>query len=452
MMNISRNFKVICIALLVSLSVAVTGCSGGNKEADEFKSILKEGNYYEAMDYYASHKDAIGEENTNAVLDEIREEIVSSYRSGSLTASVATSNLSSLSSIANSATQQKISQSIELIKSNENFENGNKAFTNREFESAKSLFRSVIESDENYASAQEKIAECDNEIKKIYIAKAEKYANDGNYKAAIEYLKSYLSVFDDVTDLNAKIKEYTDAQMEVLLKETNQFIKNGDYYSALEEIGKLSQEYPDSDKLKKTKQETEEKYLKDIIPLIDEYKKDKKYSEAYMICKNALDLIPESEELKKRLEEIEPLKPVLLNEMKISESDAFEQISDHRGTYEDVVGNKYEAGNLYKLALYHDGWGNDDDGYAKVFLNSQYTKMDGVIAVSNDSDKGDFIVKILCDDKELYSGKFNRTTPPQKVSIDVKGRKWMQVMISYANEEDDGFHCYALLSQFGFTK
>ena len=451
-MKVCNSFKAICIALLVSFSVAVSGCSGGNKEADQFKSMLKNGDYFEAIDYYSTNKDAIGEENTVAILDEIREEVVNSYRSGSLTASTAESNLSSLLSIANTSSKEKIKKSIELIKSNEIFKTGSEYFEKKQYESAKTKFESVIKDDENYKTAQDKIAECDKEIKKTYIATADGYAKNGNYKSAISYLESYLDKFDDVSDLKAKIKEYSDAQMDVLLKDTYTYIKNGDYYSALEEIDKLSKDYADSEKLKKVQKETQDSYLKKLLPLIDEYVKDKKYSDAYSVCKNALDLIPESKELKTRLEKIEPLKPVLLSEMKISESEDFEQLTNHGATYEDVVGNTYEVGNLFKLSLYHDGWGNDDDGYAKVFLNAQYTKLEGVIAVSNDSEKGDFIVKVLCDDKELYSGTFNRTTPPKKVSVNVKGRKWMQVMISYANKEESKSHCYALLSQFGFTK
>lgn len=450
-MNLKKTCKVLFIALLVSLSSTLYGC-GENKNANEFRSMLENGYYNEAVEYYGYNKDAIGEENTESILKETVEKVYSSYTSGSLTANAAISNISKLYSIANSSTQQFIDEKTDLIESNESFKQGDSAFAEKNYSSAKSYYKAVIENDTNYQSAQSKISECDREIKKEYIAEAENRAKSGNYKSAIEYLKTYLDSFDDVSDLKEKIKEYTDAQLDGLLKDANQYIKNGDYYSAIEEIQKLSKEYTESDKLKKIEQETVDSYLKDIIPLIDDYTKDKNYSEAYMICKNAYDLIPTSDELKQRLEKLEPLKPVLLNEMKISESDAFEQLTDHKATYEDVVGNKYQAGNLYKLSLYHDGWGNDDDGYAKVFLNAQYKKMEGVIAVSDESETGNFVVKILCDDKEVYTGKFNRTTPPQKVSVDVKGKKWMQVMIAYEDEESEKVHSYAFLSQFGFTK
>lgn len=451
-MKMNKGMKILLVAMIVAVTSSVYGCSGGNKAAEDFKSMLQNGSYPEALSYYSENKDAIGEENTAAILKEEIENIYNSYTSGKYSAPTATDNLNALSNIAPTEIQKLISDKKALIESNENYKNGEKAFADKNYDTAKDHFMNVIESDPNYAEAKKKITECDNERKKVYIEQADKLANDGDYSSAANMLKSHLSEFENVDDLNAKITEYVDAEMETLLKDANQYIKNGDYYSALEEMHSLEEKYSESAKLKKLEEETQKKYLEELIPLIDEYTTKKNYIEAYAICKNALDLIPESNELKTRLEKLEPLKPVLLSEMKISESEDFEQLTDHKKTYEDVVGNKYEPGNLYQLTLKGDSWSEDTLGYAKVFLNSQYKKCTGTIAVSNESEIGDFMVKILCDDKEVYSGNFNRTTPPQKVSVDVKGKKWLQVLVAFPEGAEKKPSAYAFLSNFGFEK
>ena len=449
-MKSRKIVKILCISLLISLTGTLYGC---NKKSDEFSGLLKQGNYYEAIQYYKNNKDDIGEEDTKKILSETVDDIYKSYKAGKQTSDTAISNLDTISAISDSTVNNKITETIKLIHSAEYYKSGESAYNDKQYVSAKEYYNNVIEKDDNYKNAQQKIADCNAALIKSYISEADAKAKSNDYDSAISYLQSHVQEFEDSSEIQKKIDEYTDLKLDVELVDTNNLIKIGDYFGALTEINKLSESYPKNNKLNKLQKSTEKSYLEKILPLIDENTKNKKYGEAYSICKNALEVMPDDEELNQRLEELEPLKPVLLNEMKISESEDFEHLEDHKSDYEDVVGNKYESGNLYKMSLYKEGWEDAHRGYAKVYLNSQYTKLDGIIAVSNDSEIGDFYVKILCDDKEVYSGKYNRTTAPQEISVDVRGKKWIEFMISYADEEaENEYKSYALLYQFGFTK
>ncbi len=346
-----------------------------------------------------------------------------------------------------------------LIDSNVSFKEGQTYLENKDYLSAIEAFKKVIESDSNYTTAQSKIKETEQLYKDSILSKAESYIQDGDYSEAINYLTGFLEQFTNDQDIKDKIDAYKDAMLDSLLPEVNDFIKKGDYYNALVGIAALEEDYGDSKKLQTLRETTETQYLQTVIPIIDEYIKNEDYINAYSVCVNAMEVIKDSNELQSRHDQIEPLKPILLSEMKISESEYFEQLTDHTISYEDVIGNSYNPGNLYRLHMHNnDSWGNNEQGYAKVYLNSQYTSLTGTVTLDDTSDKGDCVVTILVDDKEVYKEKFNRASTPKDINIDVKGKQWLQIMISPPEEDSESsgnsgtYNSEILVVNFAFSK
>ena len=461
MNNSDLKSKLIKAALISAVAVTVSGSMTGceSKQVKELKDLLEAGAYSEAVNYYMSNRDKLADQNLDEVINASADNIYNSYVAGSIESDNAKSQLRNLEEIGSDESDKYIGGKIALIDSNGAYNDGLSYMENESYLNAIEEFKKVIENDLNYALAQSKIKEAEELYMKGLIKTAESYIEDNDYSQAISYLTGFLSKIENNQMLQDKIAEYKDKMLDAVLEDVNAFIKNGDYYNALVGIADLEDDYGDTKKLQDLKASTEKSYLDTVLPIIDDYVKAKDYVNAYTVCVNAMEVIDNSEELQKRYNEIEPLKPALLNEMKISESEYFEQLTDHTEIYEDVTGNTYNPGNLYRLHLDNDGWGTSETGYAKVYLNSQYTKLTGTLAMDDGSDTGDCIVTILLDDKEAYKETFSRTTEPKKVDIDVKGKQWMQIMISYPEESSDSsssssstYKSDIFVYNFAFTK
>lgn len=495
-------------AVLSALVISSSLYSCASKEFKEFTELLKNENYTEAADYFLKNKDEIEDENLIDIVKESVDKIFDSYLNDKMNSENALINLSALLSINAEEVSEYIDEKItfvsELENSKLNYKTAESYYEEKRYDLAIEYYRNVIEKDPNYQIVQKKIEqalkeyktsilneaesymenenfnnainslnsamdkfddttelknkldECEKKYKEKLFSDAEAYASNGDYKNAVNYLDSHVKEFSDSEDIKNKIQEYNEqyenAMLDESLTDTNEFIKNGDYYNALEAIHEIENEYPDNKKLQELKESTENTYLDNLIPLIDEYIENQKYSDAYSVCNNALNLIPDSDELKKRMEIIEPLKPVLLSEIKISESEFFEQLTDHASSFEDVVGNRYNPGNLFRLHLYHDGWGGNEDGYAKIYLNAQYTKLKGTIAVDDESETGNCIVSVYGDDQILFSGTFDRTSPPQDIEIDVTGKQWLEFTVAYPAEDTYGYKSEILFANIGLEK
>lgn len=489
----------------LAFSTSLSGCT--SKELKEFQNLLKSGEYVEAVSYYSENKDGIKEDRLIGIVKSTVDDIYNDYYNKEITANSAKSNLGTLISIGADGMEVYINEKLEAIDRMEtsriSYAQGESCYKESAYGEAIEYYSNVIEEDLNYTDAQqkmeqcrilykesvlnevqaymeignyksaitalnqsmdkfedktelkEKLDECERSYKEELYVTAESYADDEDYKGAADYLQGYVDVFSDSSEIQEKIdnynEQYEDAVLDEKLEDARQYINNGDFYSALESIYEIKGEYPDNENLKEFEESTKTAYLNKIIPLIDEYIVAEKYSDAYSICISALELIPDSLELQERLEFIEPLKPVLLSELKISESEYFEQLTEHKVLYEDVVGNTYNPGNLFRLHLYHDGWGGSQDGYAKIYLNAQYATLSGIVALEDSSETGSCIVTIYGDDAVLYTGTYDRTSPPQSISVDVTGKQWLEFAITYP-EDHYGYTSEILLSGFGFSK
>ena len=500
-----NNFKKTAITVALTSALLMTGCT--NTETKNFQEYLKNGDYVKAANYYTKNKSSIEIDNLSETIISEAESIFDEFKNGNITLTAASANLEALLSIAPDDAKELLNEKLETLslveESQEQFQIAEECFNSKNYSDAIVYYSKVIEDDPLYASAQEKMQKSKEVFESAIIDKAQGYIDSGNYSEAISLMKSsmdkfsdankaksklseyeskykesllktaneyaekgdyygasnyllgYVDIFSDKSDIQRKIDEYNekyiDSKLDELLEETNTYIDQGDYYDAIVSLNEVLTEYPNSEKLLDLQTDLETQFIKKQTDLIDKYISEENYTDAYSVCKNAMELLPDSNELKTRMETIEPLKPVLLSDVKISESAEFSQLTDHATTYEDVVGNLYNPGNLFRIHLYHDGWGGDADGYAKIYLNAQYITLSGTITLDNGSDTGACVLNIIADDQILYSGTFDRTTPPQKVSVDVTGKQWLEFNISYPGE-NYGYKSDILLAGFGLSK
>lgn len=455
-----REIQTLLAASMVAISLSLTGCT--SKEEKEFLKLLKEENYSGAVEFYSVNSEKIKDKTLKTSVENTIEKIETDYLEKNMSFDDAYDSLNYLYSLGEPDLSDLLDNTIYRISQMNDsrvcFETAESDFENGEYLSAHQMYSNVIEDDtDNYKTAQSRMEECKSLYKTQVLENAAADAKQGDYDSAISILESahQYYIYNDDEEIGGKLKEYTVAKENAIITEqlddTMQLIKNGDYYTALTQIKEFLQEYPDNEMLKDLKKTTESSYLDIILPLIKDYMESEDYSDAFTLCTDALSLIPESSELASLKEQIEPLKPTLLSEMTISESAGFEQMTDRTVIYKDVVGTQYNPGNLYQVHLYHDGWGGDSDGYAKVYLNGQYKKMEATVALDDSSETGDCVFAVYGDDDVIYSKKFNRTTPSDKIELDVTGRQWIEFSIAYPDEDTYGYTSNIFLAGTGFS-
>lgn len=286
---------------------------------------------------------------------------------------------------------------------------------------------------------------CITEYKTMLFARAEDYAENGDYEDAAEYLIQYVDAFPDGKDLQEKADQYIDRLMDSLLQEANALISKGDYHNAILAIQTVKKEYPGNNKVEELEENTMNTYLNQQLPLIDAALEASDYLKAYSICKNAMEIMPDYADLLSRMQTIDEKRPILLNELVISQSQFFYEMEKKAEIWRDTIGNEYTYGNLYyaKSAYY-------DKPYADIYLGSQYQSVSGIIAIGDASSNAFGQLIIYGDGEVLYTGSYSRTTVPQQINLDVSGVTWLKIAVSATNNWNQNLDY--LFSDFAFKK
>lgn len=139
-------------------------------------------------------------------------ELEEAYISGNAEYNDVVESLSIISKFDKAGTVSDLEDKKQSIR---NLENSRKAFVSGEEKSssgdyagAYSQYEKVIESDDNYASAQSKMEEMRKGLYDEYVGKAEGYVADHNYTPAISMLNRAKEYTDDSSDIEAQIAEY----------------------------------------------------------------------------------------------------------------------------------------------------------------------------------------------------------------------------------------------------
>ena len=333
----------------------------------------------------------------------------------------------------------------EKAKSSEAFLNAESLYQSEDYSEAIKEYKKVIKEDDDYKEAQEKINNAEDKLYQMRMEQVKELAEEKNYDEAISTLKDMLKDFDN-DEINTLIDEYKQSFTDEILSYAKNYADEKDYYNAIVYLSEINADKENYDfasvesKLSEYKQTFEDYALTQSVALV----KEKKYDDAVSLLENALDAIPDNEKISKKLQEINNTKPILLNTIKITNSDKFEQITDN--AVEDTIGNTYAPGNLFEI---HESWGN---GFGEFYLGKEYKKLTGVVSPSDNCGDCTGRLEIYSNDKMIYSVKFNRKTTPVSVDVDVTNAEWLKIQVSYVETDDSSGSPYALLSDFQLTK
>lgn len=302
----------------------------------------------------------------------------------------------------------------------------------RDYESAISTLKLALSIIDNDLELTKQLTlyetEAVNNYRAQMLEKAELYALENDYNNAISTLQSALDVVENDVELAKQLTIYKEKAIEnsrtEALNKADGYFSAGDYSNAINTLRQaLKNELENDTELTRQLNDYEIEYSKSVILQADALVSENNYDGAVSLLETALKVIPGNADLLAKQSVIEAAVPVKLTEMKITNSDRFEQITD--AGREDSLGNLYSPGNLYNINTYRN-----NIGYCEFYTGGKYTRLSGTVAVSDNSSDISARLEIYADDELIYnSGTIGRSTVPFTVDVDISDSSWIKIQL-----------------------
>lgn len=379
-----KSKAILCVGLILILSL-LTACSQSGK----ISKLLEEENYDEAVAQYNLLENPSSD--TAEPFVKTLSKIYDDFKENAIEYSTAIEKINSIQKTNNSSVKDQcdtIKSKIDALNTSRTaYETGVDFENQKDYTNAIKQYSLVIEDDENYNTATEKIKSLSDTLREEATSSAKKYADDGDYENAIKELRRALYVLSNDSELTKDLSIYT------------------------------------------------ESYVKDIITKVDSLVKDKKLDDATTLLNNALNIASNNKTLSDKLEEIGGLAPVGLEEVHVIDSKNYEYKID---VFEDSYGNQY-SGSHYFSSLENSKSGKDNEPFALFNLNKEYTSFKGKIVPESTTDKNSngniYYVRIYADNKLVFEKlDITKTTEGIDVNINVNDCKQLCIRMGLSSD------------------
>lgn len=375
-------------------------------------------------------------------------EIVNEYNNETITYDRAISDLDSMMSQANSDEKKNILENSrkdieELKASKDSFEKAEKAYNEKKYEDAINLYNAVVEIDNNYNTAQDKLTNAENEYLKAVYEQAEIYLESDKYDKAIELYNKAKNVVDSdeldkkISEAESKQQTFLDNQIIEMEKTAEKYIDEKDYINALKEYKNLYNLTGD-DKYDVKIDGVKNAMVDYAIENAEMFLSEENYNEAKAALSQAKYNVPDDERIKDEEKRIDSLRPVDLSTVKSLSTDShFARTGYYDGEVEDNIGNTYKDGSI---AFTSDNYyGGQEGAYATVtyYLKGEYDKIEGIFALLYDSKDTTMLnyLNIYCDGVLVYSSEaLTQGVLPINVSVDISGAQEIKLEYKWTGE------------------
>lgn len=232
------------------------------------------------------------------------------------------------------------------------------------------------------------------------------------------------SLLNEINILQSQIS--TDKANSDIIDSAQSFADLGEYDKALALLNGIAIKTPPMEVLisQITKQ-----YEEEIIVQVDSFINGEKFDEAVKLIDDALNVIPNSSLLLQKKENILNLKPqTLMNKLSPYEVNRYTEKTAGQSML--MGGDKYYNG--FQLESYYPA-------YAVFNLNSQYTRITGIVGHVDSSGNDDAVINIFADGVLIKTIDIGHLELPQNLDIDVTGVKQLKFEKTSGDRCDVGF-------------
>lgn len=401
------------LALLLALLFLLSGCSGsttgGGSTSGAVGRMISEvdaGNYMDAAEIYTNsiYGNTDREYQAKQELETRLDQALSDYNTNVKSYDEAQNAITTVDRVGVLSIERvdRTQESLNALqKSKSAFESAEALFASGLYTDALENYLAVIESDINYAAAQQKAAE------------------------AREYF---------LADLDGELDEYIAADQ---------------YDEALALLQQARLMLPDEVSLDARETEIEAKYLNHALDQAEEiFAAGKDYEAAIRVITTAQNKLGENDRLTAALEEYQSYIPVYLNDLEYfdkSDEGGWSPTIKLSDSLEDNYGNVYSHGlGAYSPDHYLD------QGSVRYYLNGNYTSLKGTLVVRKESRQSseDGRIEIYGDGVLLYaSPSMKSDTAPIDFNVDVSGVSFLSITFYPVKYERIPTLCDAILQK-----
>lgn len=443
---------ILAILLIAGITAGVIAISWYTSPDQKIIRAMEDGDFDSALDIYEDD----GQVTSTLVesLEKRIENLKTDFKNDKIEYTVAKMELNTIKKMNIASLDDKIEEAESYIDSlnasKTAFNTAESFYDSGEYDKAIEQYKLVIEEDNNYNKAKDKLAKATEKYRESVLSKAEQFAKEDLYTQAITEIENALNVIPNDSELTEALTLYKSKneskESESLVNEAKSYADKGDYENAIRSITS-NKDYMSDKNLSSAFAEYEAKYVEQIQKEVDE-KLDSNYDDALATVKTAKSVLPDNKEISDLYDKVVSSEPTKLSAMKMSNSEAFEQMTE--SGVEDSLGNLYSPGNLFMISSYASSY-----GYAEFFSGNEYKKLSGVIATADESEESQCRLEFYVgnDTKEMTlvkSYNLTRTTKPQNISVDISGYEWVKIQLVHSNNEDYDYYTdgKALLADF----
>lgn len=408
---------------------------------------LASGNYTEAVRIYNRNYD---EDNmvSNDVLDTITKVLDENYNAfvnNENPYSTVYNDIDSIAKMNIADLEDKISDiqaAIDALNDSRTaFETANQYMSDEKYREAIQEYQKVIADDSNYAAAQENLEMSTEAYRTSILEDAKAKADSGNLSGAVTVLEAGLKVLDNDSQLTQQITQYqsqiSESTRQIALDESKSYADSGNYKSALQTLKTALSSYPDDSELQIQYDKYETAYVNDVIAVTNECIQNNDYDSAIAKLTEGTSSLKNNQTLSDKLQKVQDEKPVNLSEIKMSNS---KEMVLEELAMEDVVGNIYSGNNLFSLN-YH----NSINNYREFYLGGKYYNISGIIVPESRFGENSAVnIEIYVDDTLKYSLKITQKTLATSFDVDISGAQWIKIVAS----EIDGEYAWSTQTLF----
>ena len=364
------------------------------------------------------------------------DEIVNNYNSGSFDYDTAEAKLNRLlEDVDDYDCEEYIRDQLSLVDklkiSKQKYDQAENYYNADKYQLAIGSYSEVIQEDDNYESATDKLKQSQSKYLDTECKKAEIYLQDEKYIDAVKTYKAAQKVYDDGT-LEDKIADAENKYKEKIEKEAKTFEDEKNWASAIKKYKEL-QEYFDNNSYEVEIVNDQNNCVNQAVAESEEKLKEGDYSRANTILTTADSIVPNNKDISEQLNRVKEYTPVRFTDLTpfCEEDDCYSVILDDWTAQDtDNMGDGGNTGIKIRSMGSFGKWGsityNIDGKYDTLtgifaihedFKDNTDTERNwGQVAVFDDNDK-----MIYCSEAVLGGVK------PKEVNVDISGIQQLKV-------------------------
>ncbi|MBQ8028600.1 MAG: NPCBM/NEW2 domain-containing protein [Clostridia bacterium] len=430
-----RGKKVAVLLAVISIAVVVIAAIIAvlyfSSTEYQIKTNINYGNIEYAAQLYneKSSSEKIDTENVEETVFEKLEKIKKDFTENNIDYTSAKTQSEAIQRFSSQNIEAKAQEALQYIEdlntSRISFSSAQKYAENKNYKDAIDRYKNVIEADENYEAAQEEIIKLIKLYKEDILENAETLEKEGEVLEAIELLEEASKIAGNDEDIANKKEALKSKHYKSIEEDLDKIIKEEKYSEGLEYFEEKNLKTGMSDGIDKRLDEIQKGAVKEVISKANSLVKEKKYSEAIVLInefleyKKSLNLTAYDDELKDKISDIENRKPTKLTDMHLIDSNGVEY---SEGAFVDSFGNVYD-GHL------HYDWVGNNEKYSIYNIKEEYSTFTGSISACQHTGSDEQMVILIYVDNELrYTSKqFGKTTEKFDFSVNVKGGKQLKI-------------------------